>query len=74
MARKHSEYVRCRYCDWKTVRFYTNKHGKVKQTGLSRLEWHMYDKHPDEHFEFQEKSNISDFDEYFDERNETCIY
>lgn len=63
---KSSKWVKCRYCDWKTVRWYTNDKGERKNTGLSRLDYHMGMKHPEEYSKYEEyQHELMDMEEEY---------
>lgn len=44
---KHSKYIKCRFCDWKILRFRTNKKG-WKISNYLQLQEHCIIHHEDE--------------------------
>ena len=41
---KETDYFHCKYCDWKTLKFYINKRGKIVD-GNKRIMYHVEDHH-----------------------------
>lgn len=41
MPKYPDNYIRCKYCEWKTLRF------RGKKTGFATLRMHVFDEHPE---------------------------
>lgn len=40
--------IRCKFCDWSTLRFFKTRGGKLNHGAYERLKMHMEDNHMDE--------------------------
>lgn len=54
-----TDWMKCKFCDWKTVKFYTNKKGK-HISGFYMLRNHVYKEHAEE-MEVIEKAYERDY-------------
>ena len=53
----NKKYIYCKFCDYKTVKFYTRKNGTISTPTAAaiRLKNHVERKHPEEFKKFEEQ-------------------
>ena len=61
-----SKFIKCRFCNWKTLEFRTNKKGQRKN-GYPLLQEHFLMRHPEEYKNIIQRCDDT---EYFEETTE----